>query len=255
MSSVSRRVSEPGCLETVIITAGGVATLHLRGFDDAGHLIQQHRALAASLDHDFFQVVQIRDATERADQQLGSAGVEIAAGRVGVAAPERRLDVRQRHVVLQQRLRIHQHLELLPPAPHRDDLRDSGNRQQTLPYDPIGERAHFDRTGRASFAMHADDENLAHDRSHGRHLRADSLGETIRRQRNLFRHDLAINVDIGPPSELDVHDGQTDAGRAAHRLHARRAVQRRLERKSNQRFNFFRRETGRLGHDGDARAV
>ena len=80
-------------------------------------------------------------------------------------------------------------------------------------------------------------------------------GQAVGGQRQLLGDDLPVDVDVGSPGELDVDHRQPDARRAAHRLHAGRAVQRRLQRKCDQRFDFFRRQARRFGHDRDARPV
>ena len=102
---------------------------------------------------------------------------------------------------------------------------------------------------------HADDHDLAHDRRDRRELRRDAFGQPVGGQRQPLGDDLPVVVDVGAPAELDVDHRQADAGRRPHGLDAGRAVEHRLERKRDQRFDFLRRHAGRLGHHDDPRPI
>ena len=67
----------------------------------------------------------------------------------------------------------------------------------------------------------------------------------------LFVDDLAIDVDVGSPFELDPHDRDADARGRADAQHVRGAVQHRFDRERDQRLDFFGREARRFGHDRD----
>ena len=66
---------------------------------------------------------------------------------------------------------------------------------------------------------------------------------------------LAGAVDFDRPVELDVDDGQADAGHRAHARHARHAVHRRLDREGDEQLDLLRREALDLGHQRDGRPV
>ena len=233
----------------------GIAPLHLGRLGHAGHLTQHDRALARPLHHDRLEVMNRLDATEGADEQLVTPLVQIAAGGVGVARPDGGLDLLERHAELEELLGIDEHLELLPAPPHRHDLGDAGDREQPLPHHPVGERSDFDRRSRAVLAPHADVHHLAHDRRDRGELGPYPLGHPIDGDGHLLRHDLAIDIDVGSPLELDVDDREPDARRAAHCLHARGPVEHALERKRYQRLDLFRCEPRRLGHDRHSRTI
>ena len=127
--------------------------------------------------------------------------------------------------------------------------------KQPLPHDPIGQRADLHRRRFAPFAPHADDHDLAHDRRDRPHLRANPFRQPLGGQRQLLGHDLPVDVDVGPPGELDLDDRQPDARRTANRLHAGRPVEDRFQRKRDQRLHFLRRQSRRLGHHRHARPV
>ena len=106
-----------------------------------------------------------------------------------------------------------------------------------------------------ALAIHAGDDDLAHDRRRRRHLRADALGQHARERRQPLLHGLPGGADLGVPVELDVDDVQPRGRLAAHGLHAGRPEQGDLDRLRDQRLDFFRGQAGALGHDDDARPV
>ena len=150
-------------------------------------------------------------AAQRTDEKLvGPLFVEIAAGGVLVSLFDGLLDVVQVDAEAQHFFGIDEHLKLLPPAAGGEDLRDSGDGQQSLPDNPVGQGSHLQRVGLAPFAPHPDHEDLAHDRRNGRQLRLNARRHVVDDQRQPFGHDLTVVVDVGPPVEFDVDHRKPD---------------------------------------------
>ena len=128
-------------------------------------------------DDDLLDILQAADPPDPSDQHLLGAPVGVAASHVQVAVLKRLLDLFQRDVVLMHAVKVDQHLHLLASAPHRDDLRDAGDREQPAADLPVGQRADFQRGRLAGFAPHPDELNLSQQGRHGT-----ELGAHVRRQ-------------------------------------------------------------------------
>lgn len=103
-----------------------------------------------------------------------------------------------------------------------------------------------------SVRLEIDEQHFAHDRRD----RCKERGLDVRRQRpghkrELLGHGLAGAIDVLPPVEFHPDDGDPDGRCGPDAADTRRAVQRRLDREGNERFDFERIHAGRLGKDGD----
>ena len=234
---------------------GRVAPLDLRRLGHAGHLPEHHRPVAGGLDDHRRQITHRLDPAERSHEQFVAPLVQVAAGGVGIARLYGRLHLREADAILQEQRRIDEHLELLPSAPHRDDLRDAGDRQQPLPHHPVGQRADLDRRRGPRLAVHPHMHDLPHDRRDRGELRPNALGHAIEGHGDLLGHDLPVHIDVGSPAKLDVDHRQADTRRAPHRLHACGPIEDRLEGKRDQCLDLLGREARRLGHDGHPRPI
>ena len=232
-----------------------VAALHLRRLGHAGHLPEHHGTAPRGLHDHRHEIVHALNAAERADEKLVAALREVAPRGVGVAGLHGGLHLVEREAILQEQFRIDEHLELLPPAAHRHHLRDAGDRQQPLPHHPVCQRADLHRRRGVVFARHAHVHHLPHDRGDGRQLRTDAPGHAVEGDRDLLGDHLPVDVDIGSPRKLDVDHRQADAGGAPHGLHARGAVEHRLERKGDERLDLLGGEARGFREHGHPRPV
>ena len=199
----------------------GVAALHPRREVDLRHLVQEDRLALAVDDDRVAQVLQALGQADVADQVLAPVLVDEAAARVGAEARDRRLDLLVRDV---QRLHggdVRRDPVLAHLAADRDHLRDARDGEELRPDHEVGELAHLH--GRdASRSVDGDQHDLAHDGGDRPHLRVDAARELLAHERQALGDELARAVDVGAPVELDVDDGQADAGDRAH-AHARPA--------------------------------
>ncbi len=76
------------------------------------------------------------------------------------------------------------------------------------------------------------------------------LDETLKigNDREAFRHDLPVDIDVCAEVELDIDHRESDPGSAADSLHPVGTVQRRLQRECDASLNFFGSQTGCLNH-------
>ena len=188
-------------------------------------------------------------------KQFAAPFVEIAPGAVVVAGGYGVLNFGQSHIMCEQCVGIDQHLKLLAAPAHRHDLGHAGNVEQPPPHHPVGQRADLVRVGLARFADHGNLQKLSHHRRDRREMDFGPRRQAIGGRANPLIDDLAIQVDVGTPIKLDVDHRQAHSRRAADGLHARRSIEHRFQRHGNLRFDFFRRQAGRLGHHGDPRPV
>ena len=191
---------------------GRIAALDLGRLLHPGHLPKDDRPPTRRLDDHRHEIAHALDPAERTDQELVAPLVEIAAGGVGIAGLHRGLHLPERESILEQRFRVHEHLKLLPAAPHRHDLSHAGNGEQPLPHHPVGQRSDLDRRRGVVFTRDANMHHLPHDRGNGAQLRADAHRHSIERNRDLLGDDLPVDVDVGAPSKLDGDHRQADAG-------------------------------------------
>ena len=80
-------------------------------------------------------------------------------------------------------------------------------------------------------------------------------GGALARQYEPFLDDLAVDVNVRAPLEVDVDHGDARTGLAAYRFDAGRAVERGFQRKGDQRFHVLGSIAGALGQNDDARPV
>ena len=92
--------------------------------------------------------------------------------------------------------------------------------------------------------------DLAHDRAHRPEPRTgDAVGQLHLLE--TLGHDLARQIDILSPVELDPDHRHTGARHRAQPAHPRRAVEHRLEREGHQQLHLLGGEARRLGEDRD----
>ena len=97
-----------------------------------------------------------------------------------------------------------------------------------------------------------EEENLAHDgRNRREHRPLHLRRQRARHERELLRHELPSDVDVGAPIELDPDDTNAHGRRRPDAPHTRCAVDRALDRKRDERFHFLRRHPVALGKDRD----
>ena len=232
-----------------------ISPLHLRSLRDPRHLRQHNRPLRGWLYDNRLEIADALDAADRTNKQLVVSLVEIPTCGIGVTRLHRQLDVFERDPEAEQEPRIDEHLELLAAASHRHHLGDTGNREESLPHDPVGEGSHLHRRRLVVLAPHADMHDLPHDRGNRGQLRPDALRHPIERDGDFLRDNLPVDVDVGAPLELDIDHRQADAGGASHGLHTSGPIEHTLERKRDERLHFLRRQPGRLGEDRHPRTI
>ena len=99
------------------------------------------------------------------------------------------------------------------------------------------------------------EQDLPHDRADRPHLRDGVGGQLIAHQRKPLGDLLAVAVDVGAPVELDIDDGEPDAGNRTHAAHAGQAIHLGFDREGDELLDLRGGEAFGLGHDGDRRLV
>ena len=86
-------------------------------------------------------------------------------------------------------------------------------------------------------------------------MRFHSLGKSVRHKLKSLVDNLPVVKHVGIVSEFDIDHRDPDTRGAADGFHAVRSVQSGLNRKRDQRFDFFGCHPWRFGHDDDARTI
>ena len=228
----------------------GVAALDLGTMGDIGDIADRDRHTVAQSDDGGLDVVERGDPANAADDEFLSRTLHECAWNIGVGGLQGLADVLDADPVGLHTQRIHAYLILLDLAANRYDRSDAAERQQPRPHVPVGERAQLFRRQRVAdqCVLH----QPANGRCHGQHHRR------LRSLRQLCEHVLQALVDE-LPVEVDIrirrehHDdrGQTYNCFGTHRSHARRSVDRTLQRIGDQRFDILRCHSRCLGLDHD----
>jgi hypothetical protein len=240
-------------------TAGAVRralpSLDLRGDPYVAELADQDRPPVADRDDGVAERVGVGGATDHAHEVLLVVGRHEPAGRVAAPGADRVRDLVEGDVEPSERLGAQHDLHLLDAAADRHDLGDPRDPEQALADDLIGHAAGFHRAlGVVALPPERQEQDLPHHRGGRGHLGRSDVGRELRRRDlELLVDDLARARQVGAPRELDPHDRDADPRRRADPAHARRAVDRRLDRPRDQGLDLLRREAVRLGHDGDGR--
>ena len=231
----------------------GVSALHGRGEVDPGDLAQEHGLALAVGYHRVAQIVEALGQADVSDEVLAAMLVDEAAAGVGAEARDRGLDLLGRDVEVLHRGRVRRDPVLAHLAADGDDLRDPGDAENLRADGEIGELAHLH--GRHGVRRDGHEQDLAHDRGHGPHVRTDPARQALAYDGELFGNELPTAIDVRRPVELDVDDGQAGAGNRAHAGDARHAVHGGLDRVGHDLLDLLGGKTLGLGHDGDHRPV
>ena len=231
----------------------GITPLHARGVIDLGDLIEPDRDMIAIGNGQVAQVFELGGAAKVADQILARVLIDEAAGRVGPEFGDRLLNLVARDVEESHLRGIERNAILADFPANGDDLGHSGDGEKARPQHPVGEFAGLHRRFRR--ARQRDQHDLAHDRCHRRHLRDYPLGQLLSHDVETLAHLLAVQVDVGAPIELDVDDGEADAGDRTHPRHTGHAVHGGLDRERDKGLDLLRSQALRLRHQRHGRAI
>ena len=234
----------------------GVTALHGGSEPDIGHLFQQDGSAVLPGYGHALQVFDTAGAANVADEEFTAVEVDEATSRIPRKASKGLLDLRQCHPELRHARGIRLHPQLTYFAADRDDLRHPWNRQKSWAQHEVRVLTglHGCRCGGLTIACcqrQCDEHDFAHDGRHRSHDGRNASGELLPHQCQALRHELAVAVDVRPPIELGIEDGQAHAGRGAHARDPRHAVERGLQREGHQLLDFFGCHTSCFRQDGD----
>jgi hypothetical protein len=221
------------------------ALAELRADPHVGHVAQEHRAAVRGAQDDLLDVRDVAQQPHAADVGLLPAVDDERARRVGVVGRQRRDHVAQRDAVLQQALRLGQHLELPHEAAEAVDLVDARDRPQPRRHQPVLHAAQLHRI--ESPAVQRVLVDLAQAGADRSQLRLDPLRQRLAHLRQPFEHHLPRPVDVR--AVLEDHDdlAQLRLRQRTHLHHARDAAHPLLDRVRDARLHVRRRQPGRLG--------
>ena len=128
-------------------------------------------------------------------------------------------------------------LDLLDATAHGEDFGNSGDGLEASADDPIGLGAEILWRDFAGGIEHAHEHNVSHERSGGRHVGSDILGEF--RCGEAFLNELTGLVDVGSPVEFDEGEREADVAGGAESVEAVDAHEAALEWKGDAGFDFF----------------
>ena len=226
----------------------GVAALDGRRQLDLGDLLEEDGLAIPERHHQILQVLDAAGAPDLADQVFAALGFEKTAAGVGAKV----LECTFQFLALDAQTLQLRGLQLDAVLPHltadRDHLGDAGNGEQARPHHPVGVLAHLHRADLVRIGRQRNQQDLAHDRGDRPELRHDALGKLFAHQVQPFGDLLAVAVDVRAPLELDIDDGQADAGDRAYAGDARHAVHARLDGEGDELLDLLRRHAAGLGH-------
>ena len=203
----------------------------LSGLDDrCGHLLYvlggDHSA------HDVFVAVFVDDT---------SVGVLVHASGYGHHLAEG-------HSVVLHLLRVNQDLILLDVASEHCHLGHASGGQQSGTECPVGQRPQIQHRG--AVGGQAYDHQLSEDGGLGAEGRvAGGLWQILCGCGQFLRHDLAGQVYVGAPVELNPYYGESGGGRAAHPADSGGAVDGGLDGEGHKLLDLFGGHSVGLGHD------
>ena len=228
------------------------AALERAALAHVGHVANEDRPRPAQRDQAFADLRGRADAADRLQDVLLRTFGEDAGRGVLARAADGVQQLGDRHAVGAQLIRVGDHLELPLGAAERRDLRHAGNRQQPPAHDGVGDGAQRQRI--VGVGRNREEQNLAHDRRDRRqHRPVDLRRQRAADQRQLLGDDLARAEDVGAPVEFHPDDGDAQRRRRADAPHARRAVDRRLDRERDQRFHLLGGHPAAFGQNRDGR--
>ena len=207
-----------------------------------------HRRAALRLQHDLPDVVLRTDQADAADDVLLGLLRHDAAADVRVVRADPLVHLLERQVVLEQPVRVDDHLVLLQVPAERVDLGHAGHALEERRHHPVlqraqaGEVVHRVAAGHAGFRLERVLVDLAHRRGHRperglhafRHLPA-GLGQP-------FEDELPREVDVHVVVEDQRDDGDPVLGDRAHRREARQAAHRALDGVGDELLDLERRQ-------------
>ncbi len=229
-----------------------------RAADHVGDVGDPHRHVVGAVgDHCLFDVLLLVNVPASAEHILHTVDLRDPRPDVEVALSHGLVHLRQRHVVGEQRIRVHLHAIALDVAADGGDLGDPLGPKQAVSHVPVlngpqlAEVPAAHRVSVGPAALEGVPEDLSQRGRVGAQRRRGALRQRPRGQRGELLQDAAAGpVEVRPVLEDHVDHGDAEHGAAPHLLHPRHPHQLHRERVGHLVLDVPGRPPGPLGdHD------
>ncbi len=219
-----------------------------------GHLFERNGEAVLDTDHGSSHFVLVGRREHAPDDVFVAVLVQNSSARVTGQVLDHAEHFARRDAEMFHPGRVQQDLVLLDIAADDGHLGYASGREQPGADRPVGQCPQFFE--RSAVRGQADNHQLAQNgRLRSERRRPDVVRKRFVQRSQLFGYDLAGQVDVGSPVELDPYDREAGGRARTDATHVGRSVHGRFDREGHGPLDFFGRHAARLGHHDDRRRV